>query len=119
MNDLGQVASIVDANGGETKYEYEHITCQKTKEIDPLGAETISVYDARGNLIKTIAPDGAEIALEYNQSNQTWYAFGQPRRDLARCSAASWRSWKSHCRSGHGYRAKSGRSGSSAGVTAV
>jgi YD repeat-containing protein len=70
LNDLGQVVSIVDANGGETKYEYEHITCQKTKETDPLGAETISVYDARGNLIKTLAPDGAELALEYNASNQ-------------------------------------------------
>ena len=70
MNDLGQVVSIMDANGGETKYEYAHPTAQKTKEIDPTGAETTSVYDARGNLIKTVAPDGAEITLEYNESNQ-------------------------------------------------
>jgi RHS repeat-associated protein len=70
MNEFGQVISIIDALGAETKYEYEHASGQKTKEVDPMGAATVSVYDARGNLIKTVNPDGAELALEYDQGNR-------------------------------------------------
>jgi RHS repeat-associated protein len=70
MNNVGQVISVTDALGGETKYEYEHASGQKTKETDPAGATTISVYDARGNLIKTVNPDGAELVLEYDEGNR-------------------------------------------------
>jgi YD repeat-containing protein len=70
LNDLGQVVSILDANGGETKYEYEHPSGQKTKEVDPNGAETKSEYDERGNLTKVIDAEGAEITFEYNPRDQ-------------------------------------------------
>lgn len=69
LNEVGQVVAITDALGGVTKYEYEHPTGQKTKETDPLGAEVVNAYDARGNLIRAVDPAGAEVEVEYGSLN--------------------------------------------------
>ena len=67
LNESGQVVAITDANGGKTAYEYDHPTYQKTKEIDATGAETVSEYDAHGNLVKVVNPDGATLTFEYDE----------------------------------------------------
>ncbi len=70
LNEAGQVVSITDACGGVTTYEYEHASGQKTKEIDPTGAETLRTYDDRGNVTKIIDPAGAEVSIEYTPLDQ-------------------------------------------------
>jgi RHS repeat-associated protein len=70
LNEVGQVVSVTDALGGVTSYEYDHPSGQKTKETDPLGAETTRTYDARGNLTKLEDPTGAELNFEYGTLDQ-------------------------------------------------
>ena len=70
MNVAGCVTEVMDALGGTRKFEYDEKTLRKVKETDPVGGETKWEYDARGNTVKTTGPDGAEIAIEFNERNQ-------------------------------------------------
>jgi RHS repeat-associated protein len=70
MNVAGCVTEVMDALGGTRKFAYDEKTLRKVKETDPVGGETKWEYDARGNTVKTTGPDGAEIALEFNDRNQ-------------------------------------------------
>lgn len=68
-NALGLVTSITDAHGGVTNYEFDERTLKKTKEVTPLGHEVTWEYDARGNLVETVGPDGGALKLEYDANN--------------------------------------------------
>jgi RHS repeat-associated protein len=70
MNVAGCVTEVIDALGGARKFEYDERTLRKVKETDPVGGERKWEHDARGNVIKTTGPDGAKIAIEYNERNQ-------------------------------------------------
>ncbi len=66
MNVAGLVVKVVDPLGGETRHEYDPTTLQKTAEIDALGAARRWEYDARGNRVRSLGPDGAAIAVAYD-----------------------------------------------------
>ena len=70
MNVVGCVTQVMDPLGGTTKYEYDDRTLRKVKETNPAGGETTWDYDARGNCTKVVGPDGAEVAIEFNDRNQ-------------------------------------------------
>jgi RHS repeat-associated protein len=65
MNLVGQVVKVVDPLGGETKYEYDPATLQRTKIVDPSGATTSYSYDTQGNRVGFMAPDGSEARYRF------------------------------------------------------
>ncbi|WP_299036677.1 DUF6531 domain-containing protein [uncultured Pseudokineococcus sp.] len=60
----GVVVRTIDALGGErrTRFEYR----QPVEEVDPLGRVTTHEYDARGNEISVIRPDGSSVESTYD-----------------------------------------------------
>lgn len=66
MNQMGLVVKEIDQLGGETQYEYDPTTFQRTKETDPLGNVVATTYDARGNVVQISKPDGAAISVRYD-----------------------------------------------------
>jgi len=70
MNVVGCVVEVMDALGASTKYEYDERTLRKVKETNRVGGETKWEYDARGNITQVIGPDGAEIAIDFNDRDQ-------------------------------------------------
>jgi YD repeat-containing protein len=70
MNLAGLVVKVVDPLGAETKYEYDARTLQRTKEVDAAGGVTERGYDARGNLCRLVAPDGAAVNVAYDLADR-------------------------------------------------
>ncbi|WP_437715671.1 DUF6531 domain-containing protein [Sorangium sp. So ce448] len=68
MNVAGAVVKVIDACGGETRYEYDD-NLWKTADIDPLGNSTTYEYDVRGNCTKLTGPDGATVQVQYDGRN--------------------------------------------------
>jgi RHS repeat-associated protein len=67
---LSRINRIIDAEGGETRFEYD-LNFNMTKRIDPAGRATIFTYDAQGNATSIIDPAGRTTALTFNsQFNQ-------------------------------------------------
>ncbi|MDX2022035.1 MAG: DUF6531 domain-containing protein [Deltaproteobacteria bacterium] len=66
QDETGQIVSIVDATGAETKYEYDENTGQQSAEISPDGTATRWTFDAEGNCTQIVGPDGATLAIEHN-----------------------------------------------------
>jgi RHS repeat-associated protein len=64
-NERNQVVSVLDALGHQMKYDYDPSTGGRTVEEDPAGARTERKYDAAGNLIEVLAPNGARSTLAY------------------------------------------------------
>ena len=79
MNVIGQVVKVVNPLGGESCYEYDPHTLQKTAEVDPLGNTKRWEYDRWGNCTKTIEPDGAEVTAEYDARNNVLRAVNASR----------------------------------------
>jgi RHS repeat-associated protein len=69
MNPANAVIAVHDAHGATTRYAYT-AALWKTDEINPLGAGTHWEHDARGNVIKTVLPNGATSTVTYNRSDQ-------------------------------------------------
>src|SRR5690606_12107422 len=65
LHDGAMVTKTIDALGNTTETHYDDAYRAKL-ELDPLGNPTLCTYDKRGNLIESIGPDGAKVALEYN-----------------------------------------------------
>ncbi|MCG5053689.1 MAG: RHS domain-containing protein [Myxococcales bacterium] len=65
QDETGQVVSIIDATGAETKYAYDETSGQQTAEILPDGSQTRWVFDEQGHCISIVGPDGAELKLEH------------------------------------------------------
>lgn len=76
MNVAGQVTKIVDPLGGETKYEYDPGTLQRTAQTDPLGHSIKKFFDERGRLTRYQDPMEATVTIEYDQT------FNQPIRSI-------------------------------------
>lgn len=70
MNVAGLVVKVVDPLGGETKYEYDPVTLQQTKETDALGRVTVNEYDDRGNPTVLVKPDGATTRFSWDARNR-------------------------------------------------
>jgi RHS repeat-associated protein len=73
MNADNAVVSVSDALGGTTSYTFDD-SYRKVGETDAMGAETRWEFDGRGNCTKVIAPDGAEVKIEYNDRDQAVFA---------------------------------------------
>jgi len=69
MNPANAVIAVHDAHGATTRYAYT-AALWKTDEINPLGATTHWEHDARGNVTKTVLPNGATSTVTYNRSDQ-------------------------------------------------
>lgn len=65
-DETGQIVSIIDAVGAETKYEYDENTGQQSAEIAPDGSATRWFFDDRGNCVRIVGPDEATLAIEHN-----------------------------------------------------
>ena len=52
-NDAGLVDRMLDAEGGEWRYEWHPELLRKTAEVDPLGHRQTWTYDTHGNLLAT------------------------------------------------------------------
>ncbi len=76
MNLAGLVVKVVDPLGGETRYECDPRTLQRTEVIDALGNSVRFQYDARGNTIRTVGPDGAMLQAEYDRQDRIVAAVG-------------------------------------------
>lgn len=62
----GEPTSVTDACGATTTYEYdEHL--RRTAVHAPLDRTTRHTYDDRGNLTRTVHPDGATITVEHER----------------------------------------------------
>ncbi len=70
MNVVGCVTEVIDAIGGETKYEYDERTLWKVKETNAIGGETVWEHDARGNVISVKQPDETTLTLTYGPANE-------------------------------------------------
>ena len=66
MNLVGLVEEIVDPLGGTTRYEYDPETLMQTARVDANEGRTEWTYDARGNLVEVVEPDGARETIEYD-----------------------------------------------------
>jgi RHS repeat-associated protein len=66
---LGRLSSIIDANNGQTDYEY-NFRNQIILERYPDQGEVVKSYDALGRLIKQINQDESEIDFEYDDLNR-------------------------------------------------
>ncbi|WP_437735759.1 DUF6531 domain-containing protein [Sorangium sp. So ce1335] len=68
MNVAYAVVKVIDACGGETRFEYDD-NLWMTAEVDPLGNATRYEYDARGNRVRTSLPGGATIRVDHDKNN--------------------------------------------------
>ena len=66
MNLVGLVTQIVDPLGGETRYEYDDVTLQRTAEVDALGNATRFSYDGRGRRTRVEHADGTTATVAYD-----------------------------------------------------
>lgn len=64
-NEAGLVDRMLDAEGGEWRYEWHPESLKKIAEVDPLGHRTAWEYDARGNLLAYTDPLGHAIRGRY------------------------------------------------------
>jgi RHS repeat-associated protein len=69
MNPAGAVTKVIDPLGNTTQYEYDEVSLQRTKLVEPMGGTTEWVIDASGNCTQITYPDGAVIALRYDERN--------------------------------------------------
>ncbi len=72
---LGRAKPTTDAYGRQVRYFYD-LAGQTSAVIDQFGGVTVNSYDVRGNLVRTIGPDGVEYRWEYDE--------------LGRITASSW-----------------------------
>lgn len=70
LNVVGCVVKVTDALGGKVTTEYDERTLRKVRETDAAGGETRWEADARGNTTKVVGPDGAEVAIAFNEDDQ-------------------------------------------------
>ncbi len=71
MNAAAMVVAVVDPLGAKTVYEYDMESRREVAVVDPLGGRTERTFDARGNLVRAIGPDGSVHEVE-------WDAAGRP-----------------------------------------
>jgi RHS repeat-associated protein len=69
MNAVGAVVRIVDALGGETKFEYDN-GFRRTAVTDALGRRTQLEYDGRGNCVGATRPDSASLSATYDSAGR-------------------------------------------------
>ena len=69
---LGSETSITDPSGNLTTNYYENPSYPtlKTRSVNPLSATTKYLYDANGNLVTTVNPDGTDVSNNYNANGQ-------------------------------------------------
>ncbi|MDP9033562.1 MAG: DUF6531 domain-containing protein [Myxococcota bacterium] len=65
----GAVYKTVDARGGVTETERNR-WAELEREVDPLGAATVTTRDARGNPIDVTKADGAKLSIEYGERDR-------------------------------------------------
>ncbi len=70
LDEAGQVVSVLDAAGAETKYEYSPADGQKTAEIASDGTATRWTYSDRGECIHVVGPDGAVLLIENDEGGR-------------------------------------------------
>lgn len=67
-DEIGYPASTTDAEGRETKYEYD-ARLNVTAVVNPLGDRRESEYDHRNRLVRTVDFNGNETLLQYDGNN--------------------------------------------------
>ncbi|SDW83062.1 RHS repeat-associated core domain-containing protein [Saccharopolyspora shandongensis] len=68
LNEKRQVVREIDPLGGETLSEWDAYD-RLLSRTDPLGRTVRREYDEQGNLIAVTRPDGSQFRFEYNNSN--------------------------------------------------
>ena len=69
-NAVGLVDRMLDAEGGEWKYEWHPKFLRKTAEVDPMGHRSVWSYDERGNLRSATDPLGHVTRWRYDDSGR-------------------------------------------------
>ena len=69
MNVLNAVVEILDPHGASTKFAYTD-ELWPSEEIDALGHITRREYDARGNEVKRVLPNGATFTVSYDREDR-------------------------------------------------
>ncbi len=68
-NQFGNLATVTDAMGNATKYEYD-LAGRKTKETRPMGQYAVFTYDAAGNLKTKTDAKGQTTTYNYDKLNR-------------------------------------------------
>lgn len=106
-NAAGLVDRMIDAEGGEWRYEWDPSSLKKIAEVDPLGHREAWEYDGRGNLLAYVDALGHAIRGRYSALDlpveiidgrgQRWAREYDPRGNLVRAIDPLGAAWEYRC----------------------